>query len=251
MYKQETYIIKPNLPNNKVRKVIIDYRTPQIIIDNLKRVGVFALKSCKVDKLYGAVNGHTDLQIHHLGDKCFTCTPDLYDFYSKIMPDSNLIQGYKEIGSNYPEDIAYNIARIDNYAFGNLKYTDKSICQYYEQVGVKKVNVKQGYAKCNMCIVNNYAVITSDMSIAKALDNYNFDVLLIRQGHIKLEGVSYGFIGGASGLISEDTLVFTGNIKLHPDYESIADFCGKYNVKILSLSNSELVDVGSLIPICC
>ena len=35
----------------------------------------------------------------------------------------------------------------------------------------------------------------------------------------KLKNFNNGFIGGASGFISKDTILFTGNIKLHPEYQ--------------------------------
>lgn len=246
----EKYISNPNLPENKVTKVIIDYRTPKKIIENLSRVGVNTIFSCEVNSLYNVINGHCDLQIHHLADKYFTCTPNLLSYYKEKLPDCEIIQGTTNLSSNYPDDIAYNIARINKYAFHNLKYTDYSICKYYEKIGVKLVHVNQGYAKCNVCIVNENAIITSDMSIAKAADNYNFDVLLISQGDIKLADFPYGFIGGASGLIAPYKLAFTGDIRLHCDYNAIADFCFKYGVEPVSLSDEMLVDIGSVLPIC-
>ncbi len=250
MQEVVSYMTNPNLPLNKVRKVIIDYRTPHRIVETLHRYEIETVFTCKVNSLYNAVTGHSDLQIHYLGDKCFACTPEAFDYYSKIFTEARIIQGVRTLSSNYPDDIAYNIARIGNYAFHNLKYTDRNIRQYYEQIGVETVNVKQGYTKCNMCIVNTNAVITSDMSVAKVLDNYGFDVLLISQGNIRLTDFPYGFIGGASGLISSDKLAFAGNLYQHPDCNAIIEFCAKYNVQPVSLADCELTDIGSILPIC-
>ena len=75
------------------------------------------------------------------------------------------------------------------------------------------------------------------------------DVLLIRKGYIELPGVDYGFIGGSSFKYNRNTLVFTGNIKLHPDYESIKSFAQNHNVELLSLTENTMIDIGSIIPI--
>ena len=61
--------------------------------------------------------------------------------------------------------------------------------------------------------------------------------------------MDYGFIGGCSGLISNDTIVFFGNIEKHPDYDKIKVFVNSKNKTILSLSNENLLDLGSLIPL--
>jgi 2-hydroxy-3-keto-5-methylthiopentenyl-1-phosphate phosphatase len=44
-------------------------------------------------------------------------------------------------------------------------------------------------------------------------------------------------------------LAVNGNIKLHPDFEKIIEFCKKYDVEVVSLNNGEIVDVGSIIPV--
>ena len=76
------------------------------------------------------------------------------------------------------------------------------------------------------------------------------DVLLIRQGYIELPGVDYGFIGGSSFKVNKNTLAFTGNIKLHPDYNNIKSFAHNHNVELLSLTENTMIDIGSIIPIC-
>ncbi|MCX7714202.1 MAG: hypothetical protein N2171_00515 [Clostridia bacterium] len=249
MSKLVAYIHTPNLPKTKIRCALVDFRTSRKIIDSLKKLGIKPIFSCKANSLYDAVCGHPDMLLHHLGDKVFACTSECYRYFEKLLPDCKLIQGTGFLRSNYPFDIAYNVARINNLAFHNLKYTEKVISEYYEKVGVKLINVKQGYAKCNVCIVQDKAIITSDKSIAKRADDYNLDVLMIREGYIELKDFPYGFIGGASGLISPNCLVFAGDIKNHPDYERILEFCHKYYVQIYSLSDEKLTDIGSIIPV--
>ena len=57
-------------------------------------------------------------------------------------------------------------------------------------------------------------------------------MLLISSGDIKLEGYDYGFIGGASGKISDNTVVFFGNAEMHPYYSSIRELCLKIKLKL-------------------
>ena len=92
----------------------------------------------------------------------------------------------------------------------------------------------------------DFSIITSDMSVYDKAGKKGVDVLLIEKGHIDLNGYDYGFIGGASGLISKNKLAFTGNVKLYPDYEAIKNFCNDRGVEIISLSEKKLYDYGSL-----
>ena len=114
---------------------------------------------------------------------------------------------------------------------------------------MKKINVKQGYCKCSICIVDENSIITSDEGIYKEVIKHDIDCLLIEKGHIDLFELDYGFIGGCSGLINEDTLVFFGNIEKHPNFKEIKNFVSKRNKKIISLSKEKLIDLGSLIPL--
>lgn len=160
---------------------------------------------------------------------------------------SKVIQLYLK---KYPNNIQYNVAILGNYAIHNFKYTDNIILEYLDKFNIKKINVKQGYCKCSICIVDENSIITSDEGIHKEVIKYGIDSLLIEKGYIDLFDLDYGFIGGCSGLISKDTLSFFGDIKKHPDYNRILEFVNKKNKKIISLSNEKLLDLGSLIPLC-
>jgi hypothetical protein len=115
--------------------------------------------------------------------------------------------------------------------------------------GRKILNVKQGYSKCSIAVIGTDAAITSDTGIYNTLIANGIDVLKIDSGSIRLDGVSYGFIGGVSGLIAPDVLAVNGNIEAHPESEKIKEFCNKHGVSILSLNNEELYDIGSILPI--
>ena len=170
-------------------------------------------------------------------------------FTNKGSQVRKIISGNKKIGSTYPYDIAYNVARINRAAFHNFIYTDDKILEYYNANGIKLIDVKQGYSKCSICVIAENAIITSDKIIAKAAVSNGYDVLHISEGYIKLKGLNYGFIGGCCGLISKEILAVNGDISQHIDYLKIKEFCEKYNVTIYPLHNGTLEDIGSIIPL--
>ena len=107
----------------------------------------------------------------------------------------------------------------------------------------EKIFVKQGYTRCSVCKINDNAIITADKSIADEALVRGADVLLISAGNILLNGYDYGFIGGAS-VTYRNKIFFFGNIEKHPDYLKMCDFAEKYSVKLISLSNLPLCDIG-------
>ena len=239
----------PNLPEKEVKGVLVDYRTPENIIDRIKCMNIDVYRSQKCSSLYSSVDGHPDMVLCHIMGNFFVCEPNFCEYYKSMFPFVNIIKGDTYIQDTYPQDIAYNIARVGKYAFCKMEYTDRKIIEYLNRFDVKIINVNQGYSKCSICVVDENSIITSDKGIAKSAEKYNIDVLLIKEGHIKLKDLDYGFIGGASGKLSSNKLAVAGNINFHCDSEHIYDFCLKKGVDIISLSNEMLVDIGTIIPI--
>lgn len=244
-------IENPFIPQQKVRNMIIDGRISRNILSELKKIDISPVFTPCVQSLSKPVCGHPDMMLHFIKRDTVVAAPEVYAHFKENLALLNIkvIKGNSDLKSNYPEDIAYNVARINNLAFHNVKHTDKMIMKYYEQMNVKFVNVKQGYTKCSVCIINDHAIITSDLGIAKAADVNNIDVLLIKPGYISLPGLNYGFFGGATGLISPQTLLISGSLLQHPNYSDILGFCKKYNIKIANLCKTKIFDTGSLIPL--
>ena len=90
--------------------------------------------------------------------------------------------------------------------------------------------------------------ITDDKSIFDALSVYSLECLMISKGDVNLPGHDYGFIGGASGKISETEVLFFGDVTKHRDYKKMADFIEKHGCKIVSL-DFPLTDFGGIIPL--
>ena len=92
-------------------------------------------------------------------------------------------------------------------------------------------------------------MITSDKNIQSVLNKNNVDVLMVDDNKIKLENFEHGFIGGATGLLNENTLAVNGNIERHKNYKDIIEFCNKYGVDVISLNNEEINDIVSIIVV--
>ena len=118
---------------------------------------------------------------------------------------------------------------------------------YCKNNGIRILNTKQGYAKCSICIVSDNAIITADKNIYDAAIKNDIDVLMIDSEGIFLDGYDNGFIGGATGLMEKDLLCINGNIELHKDGKRIKDFCLKYGVRTISLSDEPIKDIGTII----
>ncbi len=232
-----------------MKAVIVDYRVDKEIVNSIENLGLDVIFTTKNTEVSPELCGHADMQICKCSDSVFVCTPSCYEYYKNVLKCFNvkIISGNSSLGSNYPWDIAYNVAWIGKSAVHNFDYTDLCIINYFSEKNVDMINVSQGYSKCNICFVKDNAVITSDKGIYKVLTSNNVDTLLISEGNIDILGWEYGFIGGASGKISNDCLAFCGDISIHPDYTKINNFCSKYDVECVSLSHKRLTDIGSLV----
>lgn len=241
--------VNPFIPKSKASIAIIDGRACSEMIENLKKYGLEVIKTCRCEELYDAISYHPDIVIHPVNYNTVVVAPNVYDYYKEILTFYGLkvIKGEKKLSRNYPENIAYNVARISRYAVHNTKYTDEKLKYYLTKEGINFINVNQGYTKCSLAILGENIGITSDPSIYKMLKNYNMDVLLIKEGFIQLPGLDYGFIGGATGMMSNDELLISGTLEYHPSLNEIHSFLEKYSIKPIYLSNDKIIDIGSII----
>lgn len=226
---------------------VLDLNAPACVFDFLLSRNVNIIKTIQHRHLDNAVSSHPDMLLHQINEKTFVCEPSCYAYFRQQFDSKiNLIQGSTHLQLKYPHNIAYNIARVSDIAFGKLDSADNTITEYYKNNGIKLINVNQGYAKCNTCIVSDNAIITSDPSIARALCNC-LDVLHIAEGHIALKPYDHGFIGGATGLISKNELLISGSLKHHPSVKTIYDFLNKHNVTPIEASEDIPADIGSVL----
>lgn len=247
----ENFIQSPNLPKGKVSLAIIDGRVTEEMEKKLLDIGIRLIKTTPTAGLYEAISYHPDIVIHHIGDNEIIAAPNVENQILYKLEDEGfkIIVGKREVTGTYPFDVSYNVARFGNKAVCCVKYTDEILLQKLLDKGIEIINIKQGYAKCSICVVSKDSLITSDKGIYQELLKNNIAVLLITPGNIRLVNMNYGFIGGATGSVSNSDIAFFGNIEIHPNYNEIQTFMSEYNKSIINLSKNLVNDLGTLIPL--
>lgn len=242
----------PYIPSGTVSSVLLGCDTPVSVLSGLLSKGIDLIETDHLKVMPPNLSSHADMQFVNVCEGVIVHAPGvLQDTTEKLRTlGFELIEGETIPGSYYPYDIAYNCAIVGKVAFLNLKYTDQKLLTLIKKCGIKPVPVKQGYAKCSTCVLNEKAIITADKSIHNAALENGIDSLLIPpQRRIVLKGYDYGFIGGATGLISEHELAFAGDFKKLDQADSMASFMTKYGIMPVSLSDESVADVGGLIPL--
>jgi hypothetical protein len=131
----------------------------------------------------------------------------------------------------------------------NPRFTDIVLLEHCASEGIEIINVKQGYAKCSVCVVDENSIITADIGIANAAESVGLSVLRISAGYICLPGHECGFIGGCCGKLAPDIMAFCGDLSTHPDHKSIDAFLRERGVFAESLCRGQLTDIGGMIPL--
>ncbi len=243
-------MIKPNLPDKSVRMCAASCDITEEIEYNLCSENINLLKvSGKMDCDI-AVKNHPDLYLMHFDPDSLFFAKNICSLAGDVninKTDINIdIPAGKVL---YPRDVFFNAVSLGKILICCKRHIHPSVLEKANINGYRILDVNQGYTKCNICIVDNKSIITEDIGIAKKLSSFGFDVLLLEKHGVALSGYKYGFIGGASGKISEDKLAFFGDIKLHPEYDIIKHFLHTRGVEEVSLSRKPLYDYGSLLPL--
>jgi hypothetical protein len=243
------FVHHPNLPDSDVALVAMS-DTYQELTDAVRRLGIDIITVKPYPKLGKPVSSHADMLLHHLGEDQTVIADGEEYLKNQLMPYGfHVTMSNICISNEYPDDILLNAARVGNKLFANCSALDKIIMDYCNNQGIHVIPVKQGYAKCSMVVLDESSIITADPSIANAAGATGLDVLRITPGFVELKGYDYGFLGGACGKISKDILAFTGSVQSHPEYKKIEAFCSSKMIKIYSLTNSALIDIGGIIPL--
>ncbi|QHI71314.1 DUF6873 family GME fold protein [Aminipila terrae] len=232
--------------------IYISENAHEILLDYLQNSGHKLVFIKDTGLVYPEVAAHADIYMCKLGAE-----PESPVFHAGPPSQSGL-------GYQYPENVKYNGVCMGNYFIHNLKYTSPTLLEQIKHSGFRPIQVSQGYTKCNMVVVNPFSAITSDEGIYKSVNHYfdtseflsrqsapgswadKLNLLLVRQGHVKLGRFPYGFLGGASGRVGNEIL-FNGNLEAHPDFEIISEFIESQNLKIKYFEEYPLEDIGSII----
>lgn len=241
------FIKKSNLPEGKVASLICGTEDKSIL-EFFKRNGIEVFKSEANPFIDSSVGAHCDMATIYLGDGKVLIDKnqnELKELLAKISCD--IIETDTAVAGEYPDDIRLNFAIAGEHIIGNFPFADSKLLGL--TADFNKIHVKQGYSKCSSLIVSDKALITDDSSIYHKASENGFDCLLVSKGDVYLCGHEYGFIGGASGKLSKDTVVFFGDIKKHRDFEKINSFLLKHNCTHICTDNLQLRDIGGIIPL--
>ena len=231
-----------------MNRAIISDEYP-VFADALKEYGFDVLYSESIDSFIPYERRHADMQCLIIDDSAFILER-CKRLVSELKNAYNVIPCCECISGEYPKNVPLNAAVVGRYVLARLNSLDPNVIDYCSTHGYELINVNQGYTKCSCAKVSDDAIITADRGIYNSAKELKIDALLIEEGRVRLSGADYGFIGGASGLHEDDcgrTLYFCGDITRHPDYISIKEFCDKHDTKMISLTDSELTDVGGII----
>jgi len=209
------------------------YKNLSKYADNIIKLPPFGL-------LPPPVASHADMLMYRLRDSLLIHRR-YYEAHADLFSGISVTLTNEVISDRYPHDILLNALNLNGTVYGKSDY----ISELIKSDAVKTVDIRQGYARCSVCKVSDRAVITADRGIAERV---SADVLLIRAGHISLNGYGYGFIGGASVTIG-GKLLFFGDVTRHPDYTGIVRFAKTHDTEIISLSDEILYDYGSMVII--
>lgn len=245
------FLKNPFIPLAKANIAIVAGDAHEDIIKTLDELNIKVIHTIKCKDVDESISFHPDIIMHPINHNTLVIAPNVYEYYKEQLKGLNikLIKGEKILGGKYPHNIAYNIGRVYGSAIHNFKYTDELAKFYLEKENLKFIDVKQGYTKCSMAVVDETSIITADYPIYTSLRDFGYDPLLISPGDIQLEGQNYGFIGGATGNFSKDTIFLSGSLEGHPDKEKVENYIFKKNKKIIYLSNKKIVDIGTIITL--
>lgn len=244
----ESFVELPNLPKGRLKSLIVGQGCPENLLCSLEDLGISILLCPKNPRVDSRLSGHADLSVFHLGGKSFILAKTLKNtaFAEKLLAlGADLIFSEREQANIYPHDANLCALAIGGRVFHNKKLTDKEIFikspLFYD--------VKQGYAKCAVCPVSENAAISSDKGMIAMMRNCGIDVLELSSGGISLPGFGEGFIGGAAFKLSEDTIAFTGSLSSLKEGEKLLRFLENQKLHPVFLSEGQLIDVGSFIPL--
>lgn len=196
------------------------------------------------DDIDFSVRNHADMAAYRLSDGKIILDKRQLEAGNKLKKlGTDVIYTDDDISGAYPDDILLNAAKIGDTVIGKMSNISRAIKDDAKNL----IDVRQGYAKCSICVVNDNAFITDDKSIYDKCKD-NFDVLLIDKGDILLEDKDYGFIGGASGKLW-DTVYFFGSLSYHRDGDKIKAFLEKHNAEYVYLFDEKLIDIGGFVEV--
>jgi len=234
----------PHLPDSEACLFLLDRRAEKVKLNNI-------VQSYEHNNLLAGINTHPDMTFCPLEKNKAVVAKEAYEYYNEMLLKYGyeIMKGENTLKKEYPYDIAYNCVILGGKLFHKIEYTDKAILDYCKENNIELINVTQGYTKCSTLIVDEKSVITCDKKLNEVYLKNGIASICVDNKCIRINNFDHGFIGGCGGKISKNKIAFFGNIKEHPDYQRINEFLRERNVSHLSLTDGQLFDYGSLIPL--
>lgn len=210
----------------------------------LNNYGFNVVETLKIPQINDSTATHPDMQFLYFGSNFALTVDQCYDYYKNSFPDLN----FKSIGSvysPYPYDSLLNVTIVGDYCFATKKQWE-TINRF---IDLKPIIIKQGYSKCNICILNNKAIITSDKGIASEAPKNHLKAYFLPSDEIALSGYKNGFWGGCCGLIDNNKLLFNGDITALNCYNDLIDILEKEKIEPIYHRAGELRDIGSILTV--
>ena len=243
------FVTLPYLPTAKVTHILAGtgMRSYEKVLSDLNITCVY---SEPISEIKNSVKAHIDLAVFPFGDKEFLLERSQHRLFAQLLSLGAQPQyAQRRVENGYPQEASLNCVRIGDRLFGNPETADANILKWCAQKALPFRCVKQGYTKCSIIAVTESALITDDVGIARAANADKLDVLCVAKGSVRLQGYPYGFIGGCASRIAKDCMLFTGNVQNHADADSIVAFLRNYHIFPEALTNDDLTDIGSFIPL--
>lgn len=227
-----------------LRKIIVSNCASKNFFELLEKENIDYIKSLNNEKFNKNYNDHPDLSILKIDEDIYI-ESSVYNYYVDNLSGFN----FKKVDvSNFKNgEMVLNIAKNKKYFFHNEKFTSKEIFEKLK-ANRKYIKINQGYSNCSMICFENH-IITSDKGVYKTLRLENINVELVTTEGIILNGYKNGFIGGTCGFVSDDILLFYGDVTKYRDYDIIKRVADEENVKILYPKDETFVDLGGIISL--
>ena len=243
------FIEKPHLPQSRVRHIIIGGKYRKTLENALIQNNLSPIWLENNEFVDERLSGHCDLMAAHLGGcRIAACEFLKYSqiFNNSNIPDIELHTVPDPTGKAYPMDAGLNFCLIGTKLIYNPNTANNAVVSVLD---CEMIPCKQGYTKCSICVVDENAIITADTKIAQITADNGMEALLVDKGLAALDGFKYGFIGGASFKIARNKMAFTGIIKNVVERNKIESFLDKRGIEAIYLTEHELFDIGSAIPL--
>lgn len=198
------------------------------------------------DNVYPSISTHPDIFFCQYEPDKLVFAPDTKSEYIAALHKAGIkmTKGRQHLGKDHPDTIQYNACALRNTLIHNLKYTDNRILDLFE--GKTKINVKQGYTRCNLLALDENSFITSDDGIRNELLKHGSDVLFIDPHQVRLEGHDYGFFPGCCG-VWRNRLVVCGSTDRLKEKKELDEFLDRHGFELNELYKGELTDLGSIL----